>query len=198
VNRREVFECDGWVCVLEVVDNPSRFRLIRKDVAFPMGLPTFTLNCEENATRQKWKSPLEYFSNWTSEDAQKWSVSRWPCKIRIKSVSPLGKNVHAQTKHGGIWNNTPITIHKHAPSRSRTDCTPGEGNSVPPHYSTLRDWVWIESSCSTSSIIAVHVLVTIFYTKASVPTLMHPIPTNTNRCDTPIPTKSSGLGGLLW
>ncbi len=30
VNRREVCECDGWVCDLEVIDVPSRLRLIRK------------------------------------------------------------------------------------------------------------------------------------------------------------------------
>jgi hypothetical protein len=27
VNRRDVSECDGWVCVLEVIGSPSRFRL---------------------------------------------------------------------------------------------------------------------------------------------------------------------------
>ncbi len=30
VNRREVFECDGWVCDLEVIGNPSIFKLIGK------------------------------------------------------------------------------------------------------------------------------------------------------------------------
>jgi hypothetical protein len=25
INRREVYECDGWVCVLEVINVPSRF-----------------------------------------------------------------------------------------------------------------------------------------------------------------------------
>ena len=50
----------------------------------------------------------------------------------LNTVSPRGKNSHAQTKHGGICNNTPITIHKHAPSRSRADCTAGAGSSVPP------------------------------------------------------------------
>ena len=33
VNRRQVCECDGWVCVLEVIGAPSRLRLIRKDAA---------------------------------------------------------------------------------------------------------------------------------------------------------------------
>ncbi len=30
VNNREVCECDGWVCDWEVIDVPSRLRLIRK------------------------------------------------------------------------------------------------------------------------------------------------------------------------
>ena len=30
VNRRDVCECDGWVCVLEVIGVPSRIRLTRK------------------------------------------------------------------------------------------------------------------------------------------------------------------------
>ena len=32
VNKREVCECDGLVCDVEVIDDPSRLRLIRKDV----------------------------------------------------------------------------------------------------------------------------------------------------------------------
>ncbi len=50
VNRRDVCECDGWVCVFEVIDIPSTFKRIRKvavlgrvwsskkAVSFPMSL----------------------------------------------------------------------------------------------------------------------------------------------------------------
>ena len=34
VNRREVCECDGWVCVLEVIGAPSRLRVTRKAADF--------------------------------------------------------------------------------------------------------------------------------------------------------------------
>jgi hypothetical protein len=34
VNRREVCECDGWVCVCETIDTSSIFRVIRKAVDF--------------------------------------------------------------------------------------------------------------------------------------------------------------------
>jgi hypothetical protein len=50
----------------------------------------------------------------------------------LNTASPRGKNVHADTKHGGICNNTPITIYKHAPPRSRADWAAGAGSSVPP------------------------------------------------------------------
>jgi hypothetical protein len=31
VHRREVCECDGWVCDLDVIDTPSKLRVIRKE-----------------------------------------------------------------------------------------------------------------------------------------------------------------------
>ncbi len=45
------------VCVLEVIGVPSRLRLTRK------ASPTFALSCEENVSRRKWKSPLEYYTS---------------------------------------------------------------------------------------------------------------------------------------
>ena len=80
VNRRDVCECDGWVCVLEVIGAPSIFKLIRKAAALVRVLPTFALSLEENAARWKWKSPLVDCASWTPEDSKKWSVSRWSCK----------------------------------------------------------------------------------------------------------------------
>ncbi len=37
VNRRDVYECDGWVCVLEEIGAPAIFKLIRKAAAFGKG-----------------------------------------------------------------------------------------------------------------------------------------------------------------
>ncbi len=41
VNRRDVCECDGLVCVVEVIGSPSIFKLIRKVSALVRVLPTF-------------------------------------------------------------------------------------------------------------------------------------------------------------
>ena len=80
VNRREVCECDGWVCVLEVIGVPSMLRLTRKSPVLARVLPTFALSCEENAARREWNSPLLDCASWTPEVAKKRSVSRWVCK----------------------------------------------------------------------------------------------------------------------
>ncbi len=44
VNRREVCECDGSVCVLEVIDTPSTLMLTRKTVTLARVVTTFDLN----------------------------------------------------------------------------------------------------------------------------------------------------------
>jgi hypothetical protein len=36
VKRREVWECDGWVCDLEVIGESSMFKLIHSSVSFAM------------------------------------------------------------------------------------------------------------------------------------------------------------------
>jgi hypothetical protein len=41
VNRRDVWECDGWVCVFEVIDSSSRFELVRKSSTLVRVLTTF-------------------------------------------------------------------------------------------------------------------------------------------------------------
>ncbi len=41
VNRRDACECDGCVCVLEVIDDPSIFKMTRNTVALVRVLPTF-------------------------------------------------------------------------------------------------------------------------------------------------------------
>ncbi len=58
VNRRDVCECDGRVCVFEVIVAPSIFKLIRKAVVLVRVLSTFPFRWDENAARRKWKSPL--------------------------------------------------------------------------------------------------------------------------------------------
>jgi hypothetical protein len=54
VNRREVCECDGWVCDLEVIAAPSRLRWIRKTAALAKIDETRDLSIEEKAARRKW------------------------------------------------------------------------------------------------------------------------------------------------
>ncbi len=72
VNRREVCECNGWVCVLEVIGAPSRLRLTRKTVDFRFKLwgECLTEEVEESTG----------ILSWTPEVAKKRSVSRWACK----------------------------------------------------------------------------------------------------------------------
>ena len=51
VNRRDVSECDGSVCVLEVIGAPSMLRLTRKAAALARVRPTFAFSCAGNAGR---------------------------------------------------------------------------------------------------------------------------------------------------
>ena len=44
VNRRDVCEWDGWVCVLDVIGVPSMLRLTRKAAALARMPPTFALS----------------------------------------------------------------------------------------------------------------------------------------------------------
>ena len=80
VNRREVCECDGWVCDLEVIVSPSRSKLTRKPTSLTRVLPTSDLSCEENVVLRKWNSPLVDSSSWTDEVVKNRSISRWSCK----------------------------------------------------------------------------------------------------------------------
>jgi hypothetical protein len=80
VNWREVWECDGWVCDLDVIGAPSRLRLTRKAAALGRMLPTRDLSSEKKPARRKWKCPRSNCASWTPEAAKKRSVSRWACK----------------------------------------------------------------------------------------------------------------------
>jgi hypothetical protein len=57
VNRRDVYECDGWLCVLEVIGDPLIFNLIRKVETLVRTSPTFSFRYTENTMRWKWKIP---------------------------------------------------------------------------------------------------------------------------------------------
>jgi hypothetical protein len=80
VYRRVVCQCEGWVCVHEVIVVPSRLRLTRKAEVLVRILSTFSLGCEENTVRRKWKSPLVDCGRWTPEVVQKRSVYPWSRK----------------------------------------------------------------------------------------------------------------------
>jgi hypothetical protein len=60
VNRREVCECDGCVCHLDVMGTPSRLRLIRKVETLPRVRPTLFLNCQEKTARRKCRTNSLY------------------------------------------------------------------------------------------------------------------------------------------
>ena len=64
VNKREVCECDGLVCVLDVTGAPSIFSVIRSAATLTRMLPTFELSCEKNTTRLKWNWPLVNCASW--------------------------------------------------------------------------------------------------------------------------------------
>jgi hypothetical protein len=48
VNKRDVSECDGWVCVFEVIGSPSVFKLTRRTTVMVRVLPTFSFRVNEN------------------------------------------------------------------------------------------------------------------------------------------------------
>ena len=55
INRREFWVCDGWVCDLEAIGDPSIFNTIRSATTLVRMLPTLDLRCEENVERRKLK-----------------------------------------------------------------------------------------------------------------------------------------------
>ncbi len=77
VDRRKVYECDGCVCDLEVIGDPSRLRLIRKTTTLVRIDETRDLNIEEKDTCRKWKNtPIFDCVDCTPEVAKNRSVSR--------------------------------------------------------------------------------------------------------------------------
>ena len=64
-------------CDRDVKGVPSIGKVIRSAGVLVRMLPILDMSCEENTARRKWKSPLFDSGNWTPEDVEKWSVSRW-------------------------------------------------------------------------------------------------------------------------
>jgi hypothetical protein len=52
VNKREVCECDGWVCDLDMMGDPSKLNVTRNAAALARICPTLDLSIEEKAVRQ--------------------------------------------------------------------------------------------------------------------------------------------------
>jgi hypothetical protein len=77
VNKREVSECDGWVCDLDVMDTASKSSVIRKTVVLTRVRPTLLLTCW---VWWKWNTSLVDSGTWTPKTSKKWSISRWACK----------------------------------------------------------------------------------------------------------------------
>jgi hypothetical protein len=77
VNKREVCECDGWSCDLELMGASSILSIIRNTVTLARTRSTLLLRCTEKTERWKRKSPRSCWGNWTPEAAKKRSVSRW-------------------------------------------------------------------------------------------------------------------------
>ena len=82
VNKREVSECDRWVCDLDTTGETSIFSVILSAAVLERMLPTFDLSCEENVVCLKWKWPLVDYARWTPEVVKNRSVSRRVCKNR--------------------------------------------------------------------------------------------------------------------
>ncbi len=74
VNRRDVCDCDGRVCVLEVIGVSSILSVIRKPSTLTRVLPTFDFSVVKDTDWRKWNSSLVDYT--TSGTTKKWSVSR--------------------------------------------------------------------------------------------------------------------------
>jgi hypothetical protein len=80
VNTREGCECDGWVCDLDTMGTPSKFREIRTSDSLTRVRSTLILSWEEKAVSRQWNIPRSVCGSWTPEVAKRRSVSRWDCK----------------------------------------------------------------------------------------------------------------------
>ncbi len=86
VNRREVCECDGWVCDRDDIGAPSIFKVIRSTATLARMLSTCTLRCEDTVTWRKWKSPLVECARWTPEPAKSGQFPDGPVRIKVTQI----------------------------------------------------------------------------------------------------------------
>ncbi len=86
VNRREVCECDGWVCDLDVIVVPSKLRVIRKDSTLSRILPTRDLRRETNTGWWKWMNPTGFCLLWINKvRVQEKTIYEYRCDERLKT-----------------------------------------------------------------------------------------------------------------
>ncbi len=79
VNRRDFFECDGWVCDLDVTGVSLISNIIRSEVTLPRRFPHLDFN---------WgRTPRGGSGTGHGRVEKKRSVSRWPCKNRRDTKS---------------------------------------------------------------------------------------------------------------
>jgi len=81
-NRREVCECDEWVCDLDVMGAPSTLSVIRKTSALGMVRSTLDLRWEESAARRKLNWPRWCCGSWTP-------VTSWRFKKEVSFLMSL-------------------------------------------------------------------------------------------------------------
>ena len=76
VKRREVWECEGWVCDLEAIGAPSMFRLIRRAASLARVCPTLETDCllaEEEENKNPKKNHNSFFLFFTKALLPGWS-----------------------------------------------------------------------------------------------------------------------------
>ena len=121
VNRREVWECDGWVCDWEAIGVSSILRLIRNTVVLMRIFPVLDLKCEKNVVRRYWnwldswrilfykgkKKKLELVK--LILKGKMWGLSVGKSLVRVfrnplkRIILPLSKAGHMQTLVGERW-----------------------------------------------------------------------------------------------
>ncbi len=87
VYKSEVSECDGWVCDLDMMGEPSILKMKRRVEALAKILTVFALSWLVNTVRWQWKSLRSCWTRWTPEASKKRSVSLWVCKNKIRTNS---------------------------------------------------------------------------------------------------------------
>ena len=110
VNKRDVCECDGWVCVLEVIGDPSILSVTRKVADLVRVLPTFTFRVvvpDEPEARLTWSQAQAFICIWIKNDEDRGRVLKchtkslllWINKSRSKEKTYIWVSVRWKTKN---------------------------------------------------------------------------------------------------